>query len=839
VSIKKKLLWLLLIPAHTFVTLAYLENNGSVQLPPAISTACGTTPDPNDFSITYANPECLPKWRFWYRDPVFNSSGPDTGRIMRLTDALNMGLKGTAHIYSSINAFNEGKTKIIIGHRLLNGSDQIAIHDIATGTYTLMPPGYGSSFQPRWSRTNPNIIYLMPPVNPPNPVYIKQYDVSTGLITNVGGPLSFNGHTYDSTVQHPSEDDICFGGDHLVKRVKWQGTEYVVVFSISQQSVVGEYAITGLQPGDSIDNVELAPAETAADRAADRNDIVLVNFSYGEPRADSFNTWGKGMWKFTFDETQPLSDRIIRNQQALTATSHHDLGLDDDGTPIMVTPNGSMYNAVPGCQGSGKYGMEKVSLLNPDGNLPSSQRTTSKCLMNSLDWATLAVHVSVADRAGWAYMDVYLPFSNDLPSNSNPTANWKPYANEIVQLKLDGTAVRRLAHHRARLTNQWYNQPNASVSRDGKTLVFGSNFGYGNYDITQYNDVYLIDNIDIGSGGSDSGVSTYTLGVSKNGSGTGTVTSSPSGINCGATCNAQYTNGTAVTLSASPDNGAVFTGWSGACTGTGSCTVTMDSAKSVTATFDAVTVTYTLAVSKTGSGTGSVLSSPTDIDHCGTSCSTQFTSGTPLTLYASPAAGSAFTGWAGACSGTGSCTLTMNSAKSVTATFNAMTYTLTVSKTGSGTGSVLSSPTDIDHCGTSCSAQLTSGTLLTLYASPAAGSAFAGWTGACSGTGNCTLTMDSAKSVIATFNLTTTTYIHVYSGNSASIALTQGDRVTFSCNGTSAKWIGFNVSVGGIANVYVDGLLQNQIDTFYDAPPLYYQSQANYTTPQMPSGEHT
>ena len=778
-SIKKKLLWLLLIPAHTFVTLAYLENNGSVQLPPAISTACGTAPDPNDFSITYANPECLPKWRFWYRDPVFNSSGPDTGRIMRLTDALNMGLKGTAHIYSSINAFNEGKTKIIIGHRLLNGSDQIAIHDIATGTYTLMPPGYGSSFQPRWSRTNPNIIYLMPPVNPPNPVYIKQYDVSTGLITNVGGPLSFNGHTYDSTVQHPSEDDICFGGDHLVKRVKWQGTEYVVVFSISQQSVVGEYAITGLQPGDSIDNVELAPAETAADRAADRNDIVLVNFSYGEPRADSFNTWGKGMWKFTFDETQPLSDRIIRNQQALTATSHHDLGLDDDGTPIMVTPNGSMYNAVPGCQGSGKYGMEKVSLLNPDGNLPSSQRTTSKCLMNSLDWATLAVHVSVADRAGWAYMDVYLPFSNDLPSNSNPTANWKPYANEIVQLKLDGTAVRRLAHHRARLTNQWYNQPNASVSRDGKTLVFGSNFGYGNYDITQYNDVYLIDNIDIGSGGSDSGVSTYTLGVSKNGSGTGTVTSSPSGINCGATCNAQYTNGTAVTLSASPDNGAVFTGWSGACTGTGSCTVTMDSAKSVTATFDAVTVTYTLAVSKTGSGTGTVTSAPAGID-CGITCGAQFSSGTLVTLSASPGAGSTFTGWGGACAGTGSCAVTVDSAKSVTAIFNMTTTSSTYIRVEQTSPSVSYNQT---------------------------------WD---------------------------TTYSSIYSGGTSAIGWLQGDRVTFSFTGTSARWVGFNYWLGGIAKVYVDGVLQTEVDTFYFDAPLYYQpQQVNYTTPQLPNGPHT
>ncbi len=76
-----------------------------------------------------------------------------------------------------------------------------------------------------------------------------------------------------------------------------------------------------------------------------------------------------------------------------------------------------------------------------------------------------------------------------------------------------------------------------------------------------------------------------TLTVTMAGSGTGTVTSSPAGISCGLDCQEGYLAGTIVTLTAVPSTGYGFTGWSGACTGTGTCTVTMNGAKTVTATF--------------------------------------------------------------------------------------------------------------------------------------------------------------------------------------------------------------------------------------------------------------
>ena len=79
----------------------------------------------------------------------------------------------------------------------------------------------------------------------------------------------------------------------------------------------------------------------------------------------------------------------------------------------------------------------------------------------------------------------------------------------------------------------------------------------------------------------------YSLTVNKSGieSGKSTVISTPAGVMCGSTCTATFASGTAVKLTPQPAAGNVFAGWSGACSGTGACTVTMNAAKTVTASF--------------------------------------------------------------------------------------------------------------------------------------------------------------------------------------------------------------------------------------------------------------
>jgi hypothetical protein len=81
------------------------------------------------------------------------------------------------------------------------------------------------------------------------------------------------------------------------------------------------------------------------------------------------------------------------------------------------------------------------------------------------------------------------------------------------------------------------------------------------------------------------GGSTFTLTVTKAGTGSGTVRSTPAGVSCGADCTEAYTSGTSVTLTARAGIGSTFSGWSGACTGAGPCVLSMTQARSVTATF--------------------------------------------------------------------------------------------------------------------------------------------------------------------------------------------------------------------------------------------------------------
>ena len=90
---------------------------------------------------------------------------------------------------------------------------------------------------------------------------------------------------------------------------------------------------------------------------------------------------------------------------------------------------------------------------------------------------------------------------------------------------------------------------------------------------------------------------TYDLTVDKTGTGSGTVSSDPAGIDCGSTCSFDFSHNTDVTLTAVGDSGSTFTGWSGAgCTGTGACEVTMDAAKAVTAEFTLNAACYTLGI---------------------------------------------------------------------------------------------------------------------------------------------------------------------------------------------------------------------------------------------------
>lgn len=251
---------------------------------------------------------------------------------------------------------------------------------------------------------------------------------------------------------------------------------------------------------------------------------------------------------------------------------------------------------------------------------------------------------------------------------------------------------------------------------------------------------------------------TFLLQVTKSGTGQsgGLVTSTPSGINCGSTCSQSYDAGTRVTLTAQGSASAVFTGWSGPCSGTGTCILTMSQAQSVTANFQAPAPgNYPLDVSVSGSG--NVSSNPSGIN-CGngsSACAQEETGNSNVTLTATPSGAATFLGWTGACTGSSTqCIVTMSQARSVAAAFGSINeFQLSVS-TGTG-GRVTSSPSGI-NCGAACLASFGSGTQVLLQAVPEPGYVFSGWGGDCSSFGSaaCSLTMNANHTVTAIFTAT-------------------------------------------------------------------------------------
>ncbi|HKV82886.1 MAG TPA: FG-GAP-like repeat-containing protein, partial [Candidatus Sulfotelmatobacter sp.] len=165
---------------------------------------------------------------------------------------------------------------------------------------------------------------------------------------------------------------------------------------------------------------------------------------------------------------------------------------------------------------------------------------------------------------------------------------------------------------------------------------------------------------------------------------------------------------------------------------------------------------FSLMVSETGDGGGTVTSNPEGIN-CGPNCAGAYASRAVVTLTARASMGSTFSGWSGCDAVSGqTCTVAMNAAKSVTAIFSVQRFVLRVNKRGNSGGMVTSTSTPANtmqiNCGFTCSASYLWGTTVTLTTTPGAEANFLGWRG-CDTVSelNCTVIMGATKSVMAIF----------------------------------------------------------------------------------------
>ncbi len=268
--------------------------------------------------------------------------------------------------------------------------------------------------------------------------------------------------------------------------------------------------------------------------------------------------------------------------------------------------------------------------------------------------------------------------------------------------------------------------------------------------------------------------------------------SSPNGTCAGVD---QYTYNAQVQVTANDGSGWVFSSWSICPSASGNvCTVTMPASDtSVTANYTPVSC-YLLTVNKIGDGTGTTTNNPTE--NCETN--TKYNSGTSVQITAAATGSSEFAGWAGCDSTSGSsnevCHVTVNSLKTVTATFNSVTcYSLLrtvngLNPSGGSLGAVGGTVSVISPSSPNCGSDYISGTSITLAATPTSGFSFTSWSGVSGATfnisGNTTATGNftaNCYTLTKTVNPDTTSTPPVPSA-SGSINVT----VTSSPNGTCA-----------------------------------------------------
>ncbi|MBK8049335.1 MAG: hypothetical protein IPK16_20790, partial [Anaerolineales bacterium] len=283
------------------------------------------------------------------------------------------------------------------------------------------------------------------------------------------------------------------------------------------------------------------------------------------------------------------------------------------------------------------------------------------------------------------------------------------------------------------------------------------------------------------------------LTAHKDGNGAGTVTSDPAGLDCGATCTAEFLPNSVVTVTATPLISSTFTGWSGDASGaTNPLVVTMNVTKAITATF----TMKTFVITPTAGANGSITPN--------TAQTVNYGADQVFTIAAEPhyhildvAADGVSVGVVSAYTFTN---VTANHI--LTASFAIDMHTLAVAKDGTGDGSTALDPTGGNYA---------YGTVVTVTATPLISSTFSGWSGDAGGaTSPVTVTMSANKAVTATFAIKTFVITPTAEAH-GSLSPNSPQTVTYGADQV------FNVFAAAhyhVADVFVDGLSVGVVDAY-------------------------
>jgi hypothetical protein len=229
------------------------------------------------------------------------------------------------------------------------------------------------------------------------------------------------------------------------------------------------------------------------------------------------------------------------------------------------------------------------------------------------------------------------------------------------------------------------------------------------------------------------------LTVTKSGAGSGTVKSDPFGIDCGDQCTMHMDAEGVVELTATPEMGHAFRGWSGDCSGSGTCTIDSSFSAEVDARFEVVS---TVTVQRTGDI--DIVSNPPGLVCTDDTCTGEFARGTDVTLSFAQDPSLHFDGWSGACAGIdSSCTVHVGDTPITAAVTFRRLFGLSLSATGDG---YLVGAGASCHYG-GCAALVPEGETVTLQAQRGPMAIISTWSGDCASANgdSCTLVMSQGR----------------------------------------------------------------------------------------------
>ncbi len=374
-----------------------------------------------------------------YVDPTYATSIKRISDALHTPDAAAGGMaQYIASEYSTANPFSSDNSYLV-----LQQDSYFGLYDGSGAFIANLPLEISANSEPRWSRMDNSTLYYH--------VYggnqLKTYNVTTKVTAVV---QTFSNYY---NIWGKGKTDISYDGDHFIFIGCTSNVEPTACpvgsqeLFIYQMSTGSQFPIVGNNPNSPWNNVFISPD----------NEAVV--------------SWlAPGTGRFQGVEIYDQKGNFLR--QIAHADGHSKMSRDINGDEVFIWANSA--DPWPLC---GANAIVKVHMA--DG--------VQTCLQ-SFDWS-FGLHITAADNT-WVFAETYTDLGNDVISSTG----WLPYMDELLQIKMDGSEVRRLAQHRSRPLNGYDYMPKLSASRDGSRFAYGSNFGLQLLDGApqQYMDAYLV-----------------------------------------------------------------------------------------------------------------------------------------------------------------------------------------------------------------------------------------------------------------------------------------------------------------------------------------------------------